>query len=143
MNILITGGSGFIGSRLVPFLKRAGNDVTLFDGDISDKKNFVRFENHKIDALIHLAAKINSRNEKEFKQVNVEGTRNVAEFCRRTGVGRLIFLSSIRVLSSTKNPYNDSKREAEKIITDLSVPCVIIRPSQVYGAETNETLDFY
>ncbi|MEK9183282.1 MAG: NAD(P)-dependent oxidoreductase [Patescibacteria group bacterium] len=143
MAILITGGTGFIGSYLVEQLKKNGNEVVLFTGDVSKKEDTQSFcSDEKIDALIHLAAIIGHKNKKFIERVNVDGTNNIIEMGRRLDVRRLIFLSSIRVLSKLNDPYIDSKRAAEKNILGSGLPYIILRPSMVYGPGDNKNVWF-
>jgi len=133
MTILITGGSGFIGSKLVTFLKNQGQEVIVFQGDITEPDSFNRYQGSRVEAVIHLAGKTSGRPTSDFFRINSQGANNVTEFCHRQEVGRLIFFSSIKVLSKLNNPYIVSKRKAEEIIAGSGVPYVIIRPSLVYG----------
>ena len=118
MNILITGGTGFIGSQLARFLHQKGDKVTLFDiepnlsliGDIKDKVNVVRGDlaclsdvlsatkNHNTELIYHTGALLSARAERypisAFK-TNLVGTFNVLEAARFFEVGMVIFASSI------------------------------------------------
>lgn len=143
MAILITGGTGFIGRHLVSFLKAQEQEVILFGGDITRKEDVLNFAVSKsIEAVIHLAAVVNDRNIYGFQKVNVEGTKNILELCKRVGAERLVFLSTIRVSSDEKNPYVDSKREAERAVEASGVPYVILRPSLVYGPGDKKNIGF-
>lgn len=143
MAILITGGTGFIGSRLAEQLKNNGDRVILFTGDISKKESTQSFSSdERIDVLIHLAAIISHKDKKVLEKVNINGTNNIIEMGRRLGIRRLIFLSSIRVLSKTNDPYSDSKRVAEKNILGSGLPYIILRPSMIYGPGDNKNISF-
>lgn len=143
MAILVTGGTGFIGSRLAEQLKKNGNEVVLFSGDISKKEDTRGFRgDEKVDVLIHLAAVISHKNKKILEGVNINGTNNVIEMGRRLGIKRLIFLSSIRVLSKSNDPYIDSKRAAEECVVNSGLPYIILRPSMVYGPGDNKNIGF-
>lgn len=143
MAVLITGGTGFIGSHLISFLRKRGEEVILFQGDISKIEDVENFQPvQKVEALIHLAAVVNQKDKSIFGKVNVEGTKNIIELGRRLQVGRLIFLSSIRVLSSSGDPYVDSKKEAEKIVVNSGLPYLILRPSMVYGPGDKKNIGF-
>jgi len=133
MKILITGAKGFLGSHLAPVLKKQGHETVLFAGDVAREKNFNDYKDKNIETVIHLASKLGGRDKKEVWEVNVEGTRKVVEFCQTSKVKRLIFLSSIKVLSSLSDPYINSKKEGEKIVQESGVPYIIVRPSMLYG----------
>src|SRR4051794_303823 len=84
--ILITGASGFVGSHLAPRLESLGYTVRRFstrDGDIAHST--LPFEG--ISHVFHLAAKVfvpdSWSDPRPFYEVNVLGTANVLEFCRR------------------------------------------------------------
>jgi UDP-glucose 4-epimerase len=128
MNILVTGGAGFIGKHLVRSLLEKGNAVTIFDnfsnstkesvsslvemgvkiieGDITKLPNLLNaIKNHEI--VIHLAAKISVsdsiNNPTETFRVNVDGTRNVLTACKKNHVKKLIVSSSAAVYGES-NP---------------------------------------
>jgi nucleoside-diphosphate-sugar epimerase len=88
----------------------------------------------------------------EFRRVNVEGTANLARQAAAAGVGRFVFLSSIKVngefteigrpftaesLPAPEDAYGVSKYEAEQLLHQIAVETgmevVIIRPPLVYG----------
>src|SRR4051794_39629827 len=103
MKVLVTGGSGYVGTSLIPQLLEAGHQVRVFDnlmfggdqllhffrdpnfefikGDIRDKSQVAAAVNGQ-DAVIHLAAIVGypaCRKDPELaQQVNVEGTKNLA-----------------------------------------------------------------
>ncbi len=109
-SVLITGGSGFIGSRLASALERDPlYKVTILDkgasphencitGDIADTATWEKMEPN--DMVVHCAAFTSAvESEKEptrSYQTNVEGTRQVAVYAKNVGAG-VIFCSTIRV----------------------------------------------
>jgi GlcNAc-P-P-Und epimerase len=141
MRILVTGGSGFIGTRLVGELLSKGHVVRILDkvlsstyldlclvGDVRDAQA-VNAATKDIDIVYHLAAehKDDVRPVSLYYEVNVDGARNLAEACSANGVSRLIFTSSVAVYGlnagepseeKPTNPFNDysrSKLEAEGV----------------------------
>jgi len=141
MNILVTGGSGFIGTNLVTDLLKEGHNVTIYDklksekypdlcivADIRDKEKLTR-SMRGIDVVYHLAAE--HRDDVQpaslYYEVNVGGAENCAFALKKNNVKRLIFTSTVAVYglnSGTPNedspikPFNDygkSKYKAETI----------------------------
>jgi nucleoside-diphosphate-sugar epimerase len=149
--ILVTGAKGFIGSYLVEVLKSAGCVVythTLEAGDIA--RCALDFDG--VGHVFHLAGKTfvpDSWNlTHRFYEVNLLGTVNVLEFCRRSHAS-LTFVSSyvygkpdslpisedhpLRPL----NPYSHSKILAEEVVgyyrSQFGVAATIVRPFNIYG----------
>jgi len=122
MNILVTGGAGFIGRHLVKSLLKSGYKVTIFDnfsnssekqiaslvddglnvirGDITDYESLLNSLSGN-DLVIHLAAQISvqkSIDDPEFtNKVNVEGTVNLLKACVKQNIKKIIFVSSAAV----------------------------------------------
>ena len=110
--ILITGGHGFVGGHLSERLEKEGAEVRKTstrqvsnDSDFRcDVQNDVGWEEALtgVDTVVHLAARVHvmndtSRNPLEaFRMINRDGVLRVADFAKRCGVRRLIFLSTIK-----------------------------------------------
>jgi UDP-glucose 4-epimerase len=128
MNILVTGGAGFIGQKLVKSLLSKNDNIIIFDNfsnnskdEISDllQKNItlidgdiVEFDSLKnaltgIDLVVHLAAQINvnaSILDPDFtNKVNVIGTENLLNACIENNVKSIIVASSAAVFGESKN----------------------------------------
>ncbi len=159
MKILITGGTGFLGSRLAGYLIKKGHTVTVFSreinpalskfgakffvGDILDA-NSVRSAVRGNDVVYHLAAALDE-SDPDMYNINVFGTKNVAEACKENKAKRLILSSSIGVLGYTDAPateempynpttlYEKSKMESEKIVLSVGVPYTIVRMTIIVG----------
>ena len=142
MRVLVTGGDGFIGTRLCAALRQRGHYVREFQGEILDPAN-VEKQVQGFDAVVHLAALIDETvpREKMFA-VNVEGTRNALEASAKAHVQRFLHVSTVGVHGEIKgkidesvafNPetnYEKSKAEAEKLVHSYQV----VRPALVMGA---------
>lgn len=154
-NILVTGAGGFIGRRLVRALRDAGHQVLELgsrDGDISDSATLKRFNEVPVDIAFHLAGRTYVpdawREPVDFQRVNVIGTANVLELCRRRNIP-LTYVSaylygipaSLPVKETNRiepnNPYALSKFLAESLCnfyaTHFEVPVTVIRPFNIYG----------
>ena len=137
MTVAVTGANGHIGANLVRALvakgiptrclvhvnHRAidGLDVEKIHGDLRDVDSLSRaFEG--VDVVYHLAATISlsMSDWKRLEEVNVNGTRNVIEACRRAGVRRLIHFSSIHALQ--QEPFGTPVDEKRHLVTLHSCP---------------------
>jgi len=114
MNILVTGGGGFLGQAVVRQLLEKGHSIRVINrsgypalaalgveclrGDLADAEAVDRAVNG-CDAVIHVAAKAGpGLHAPDFERPNVDGTRHVIEACRRHGVRALVHTSSPSVV---------------------------------------------
>jgi nucleoside-diphosphate-sugar epimerase len=167
--IAVTGATGFIGSALCrhlqnegrvvrPVGRNAGGASDAFGvGDIGARTDWTAAL-AAVDCVVHCAGRAHVLREAaidplaEFRRVNVEGTRRLAEQAVAAGVRRFVFLSSIGVLGVHTNgrapfchdelpgpvePYAVSKLEAERELSSIAartgLKLVIVRPPLVYG----------
>ncbi len=113
--VLITGGAGFIGSHIVDFLIKKDYEVIIIDNLSTGKKEFVNekakfykkdiledinfiFEKEKPEIVIHAAAQVMLRKSLEDPisdaKINILGTINVLEACRKNKVKKIIYIST-------------------------------------------------
>jgi NADH dehydrogenase len=159
--ILVTGGTGAIGSVLVRELAKRGLRVRVvclpgdpFMSRVKDCASDIRFADvsrkqdciaicEGVTTVYHLAAIIISKNESAFARINVEGTRNIVEQAMQSNVGHFVHVSSASVVYLRPTPYSLSKRNAEEIVTKSGLPFTIIRPTLVYGEKGGQEFDMY
>jgi len=173
MKILVTGGAGFIGKHLVKYLLDKDNTITIFDnfsnseeksldhfikngvkvvnGDIRNFEEILK-ETEEQEILIHLAAKISVSqsilNPSETFEVNVDGTKNVLEACKKNNVKKIVIASSaavygegdsrMKLKENTKtspiSPYGKSKLKMEQEIEkNNKIDCIILRFFNIFG----------
>ena len=134
-NILVTGGNGSLGKRLVPLFRAKGYEVTVLlrkDADITDRAALERaLSAIDFDTVLHLAAVTHSHHSSEYVRVNVDGTKNLIEICKAKNA-RMIFMSS-RAASKNGGAYAESKLAAENAVKESGLNYVILQPAEVYG----------
>lgn len=154
-NILVTGADGFFGRPLTAALRDYGHTVLELGhaaGDIADSSTMSAYYHDQVDSVFHLAGRTYVpdawHEPAEFQRVNVNGTINVLELCRRCKI-QLTYVSAylygipetLPIKESARiepnNPYALSKYLAETLChfyaTYYDVPVTIIRPFNIYG----------
>jgi UDP-glucose 4-epimerase len=172
MKVVVTGGAGFIGSNIADLLIQKEYEVVIIDNlshgkkeninakakfyqcDIKDSKIIDIFQKEKPQVLIHEAAQIsvpNSINDPiNDASINIIGTLNLLEACRKTGVKRVIYPASAAIFGEPeylpideKHPlnmlsgYGVTKHTVEhylrvyKSLYDINY--VVLRYANVYG----------
>jgi nucleoside-diphosphate-sugar epimerase len=157
--ILVSGGTGVMGLRLVhalvqsgwkvrvltlpndPLVSRLeGVDCDIFYGDIQDAHS-LKGAFKGIDTVYHLAAIIIAQDPALFKKININGTENMVKEAASAGVRHFIYVSSASVVYPLGTPYSRSKRECERIVKEqTAMQYTIVRPTLVY--EKNGGLEF-
>ena len=179
MKIIVTGGAGFVGSHLIELLIKNKHFPIIVDNlhsgeykhikkfidsgkakffkiDIRNKKNLMKLP--QVPAVIHLAAIASVLesidNPSYVNDVNVSGTLNMLEFCRKKKIKKFIFTSSAAIFGNygTKRSettktipntiYSSSKLTGEqycRIYSELfGMNIVCLRPFNIYGPRQND-----
>ena len=157
-NVLITGGSGFIGSYVVDALVKNKYKVTILDlnqpkrkdvkfiqGSILDK-SIIRSALKNINIIFHLAAVSDITKVKEIPlktiKTNILGTTFLLEGARNANIDRFVFASSIYSYGAAGNLYTTSKTASELIIKNYKLiygqKFTILRYATAYGPRNRE-----
>lgn len=161
LTIMVTGGSGFLGSHIADALTEAGHKVIIFDlkcsdyirksqkmliGDVLNVKELTRAMKG-VDIVFHLAAladvDVAHNNPFETMKINVLGTTNVLEAARINKVKRVMFASTIYVYSRTGSFYRVSKHSCELLFEAYheryGLNYTILRFGTLYGTRANDS----
>jgi uncharacterized protein YbjT (DUF2867 family) len=87
-------------------------------------------------AVVHLAGVLVERPDSSYEAANVETTRRVADAARRSGVGKLVFVSAIGADARSANRYWRTKGEAEGLVWASAVPHTVLRVPMLLGHGT-------
>jgi nucleoside-diphosphate-sugar epimerase len=164
LRLLITGGTGFIGSRVKHISIKRGHRLRILSretpvdnlnadwvvGDITSPDDCVKAVSD-VDAIIHAAAE--KHRKEKYHSVNVKGTENLIHAAKKRGIKRFIHMSSVGVIgaapfqrrvfdeSALCNPnegYERSKWESEQITvkaSNVDMSVAVLRPANVFGEQ--------
>ena len=152
MKILVTGGTGFIGMRIVHALRAHDRDVRvlvrrperaarvaawspeLAAGDITDPAS-LKTALDGCTHVIHLVSIIKG-NRDDFERIMTRGTADLIAAAQEQGVERFVLMSSLGVdaVSQDAVPYYGAKWAMEQAVAASGLPHTIFRPSFVFGA---------
>lgn len=165
MKIFVTGGAGLLGTKLIEIGKREFEVFSSVRNLIkSEGCNFVQFditernkvfdalERIKPDIVFHTAAITDvdycETHHKEAWDINVNGTRNIAEACQKNNI-KMAYISTDYVFDGINGPYTENdvpnpinfygrtKLEGENIVKELK-NFIIIRSTVLYGWHNKE-----
>lgn len=151
MKVLVTGGTGLVGAATVDRLLATGHSVRLlsrnadadgrrwpdgvesWSGDVT-RDDAVQGAAEGCDAVVHAVGIVDeSPPAATYRNVNVDGTRRIAEEARRAGARRFVYVSSLGA-ERGRSPYHQSKLAGERLVREIDPPgWLIVRPGNVYG----------
>lgn len=148
--IVVTGGAGFLGRRVVAALRARDQQVRVLIrrpaqaevvkpygtevayGDTGDADSLNRaFEG--ATGLVHLVAVIRKRRGATFRSVNIEGARNVYSAASVSGIRRSVFVSAIGAAPRSPEPYFASRWAGEEEARASGIPTTVVRFSSLFG----------
>jgi uncharacterized protein YbjT (DUF2867 family) len=148
--IVILGGTGFVGSYLVPRLAADGHrltllsrnreahrtmavlpDVTIRSADVYDDAA-LRAQLEGVDAVINLIGILNPHGRHTFQRVYVDLTKRLIDACKTTGVSRLHQMSSLKA-GQGLSQYLKTRGEVETLVKASPLNWTIYQPSVIFG----------
>ena len=149
--LLLTGATGSIGSRLLPLLLEAGEevrclvreprrlgerrvDVQIALGDLGEMSDpyLVRQALRGVDTVIHLAATIRDQPPKGIEELNGLATVRLLRAAERSGVERFHFFSALDAQAAQRTRFFRAKWVAEQAVLSSPLSTAVFAPSIVY-----------
>jgi len=151
--IVLPGGAGLVGQNLVAILKRKGYsnlvvldkhaanlavlrqmhpDIVAEHADLAERG---AWSDHFRDAdtVIMLQAQIGDPEPEPFVRNNITSTQQVIDAIRKHAVPYTVHVSSSVVKSVADDHYTRTKREQEELVVTSGIPCVVLRPTLMFG----------
>jgi nucleoside-diphosphate-sugar epimerase len=153
MKIVITGAAGLVGQNLIPRLKKRPGidlvcidkhranlrvlrqlhpDVEVVEADLAKGGNW-ETALEGADSVVVGHAQIGGIVEAEFTANNVVATERLLEAIAKRGGAHLVQISSSVVNSSAVDWYTESKKAQEDLAVSSGLPCVVLRPTLMFG----------
>ena len=151
MSVLVTGGTGFVGQRIVHALRTREHDVRalvrdvkrgrtleswgceLAEGDVTDLDSL---RTDGVEAVVHLVAIIKGRPH-DFERLMAQATRDLVASAEMNGVRRFVLMSALGTSEANRElvPYYRAKWDMEQAVQGSRLEHVIFRPSFVFGRD--------
>ena len=159
MNVLVAGGTGFIGTALCGELVDRGHEVTALArdpseaslpegveavaGDVTDEAAVADAVDGRdaVVNLVSLSPLFEPTGDADHETVHLGGTRNLVDASEAAGVDRFVQISALDADSAGATAYIRAKGRAERVVRESALDWVIVRPSVVFG-EGSEFLSF-
>ena len=156
LKLAVTGGTGFVGGRLLDLALATGHDVRALTRRPQPARQGVTWVEGALDkpdslgrlvegagTVIHVAGVINARDAAGFEAGNVIGTAAMIAAAEKAGIKRFVHVSSLAAREPRLSTYGATKAGAEALVAATSISSAIVRPPAVYGPGDREMLDLF
>jgi uncharacterized protein YbjT (DUF2867 family) len=156
MLLAITGGTGFVGKKLIELAVQAGHEVRALTRRPQPDTPQVSWISGALDtsmaltdlvrgadAVIHVAGVVNAPDRAGFAAGNIAGTQAVVDAATGAGARRFIHVSSLAAREPSLSAYGWSKAGAEQVVQASSLDWTIVRPTAIYGPGDMEMRDIF
>ena len=156
LTLAITGGTGFVGQRLLDLALGQGHQVRALTRRPQPPRDGVTWVEGALDrpatlaalvegadAIIHVAGVVNAPDAAGFEAGNVIGTGAILAAAEQAGVPRFVHTSSLAAREPQLSLYGASKSRSEALVTASPLSTIIVRPPAVYGPGDREMLDMF
>ena len=155
LTLAVTGGTGFVGGRLLDLAVDAGHHVRALTRRPQPPRDGVVWIDGALDlpdsllslvagadAVIHVAGVINA-DAAAFEAGNVVGTGAILAAAEAAAIPRFVHVSSLAAREPSLSLYGASKARSEGLVDASPASSAIVRPPAVYGPGDRETLDLF
>jgi NADH dehydrogenase len=150
MKVLVTGGTGFVGTHLVNRLLHEGHDVAVLardprktrnrynrpvetvPGDVLDRGSLEAAARGR-DAVVHLVGVINEKGSQTFDRMHREAAENAVAASEAAGASRYLHMSAMGTAEDAPSEYARTKAAGERAVRGSRLAWTIFRPSITFG----------
>ena len=156
MIIALTGGTGFVGKRVIALATEAGHKIRALTRRPQDDQQHVTWITGALDtplalamlvegaeAVVHVAGVVNAPDRPGFALGNIDGTQAMIDATVAARITRFVHVSSLTAREPALSNYGWSKAESERRVETSPLAWTIVRPPAVYGPGDMEMLDTF